>query len=940
MSKNKRVMLLVLGLVMVVASTVFISTGEARSPDPPAPASSEEEIRSLLTAYFDLRYRAMAALQLDDFGGLISSQSDAVAFFETEIAKLAIDIRHAALNGLRYVAYAFFLDFDEIDINETAGTASAVVSVSHDVVYEVSIGLNADNPAVSHLYNLDHTIHLRREDGRWTIAADEYTDYVWRMLRHGEMSAEDMLRNMEAVPLPEEQSVIRQAESICGLPDDESTHPYDRIGAMFYALEHIENYNPDYPDYGADPRFGDCTNFVSQALYEGGRVSMAFCDPAGPYCEVGSAGNLGWFFESADFRASAWTHVGKFYEFVLDPVAPQQAGWTEGPEGCEVGLSQIELGDVIQYEWGNGDGEWDHAVIVVDIINGIPYIASHSQDVGPEPYTIFPYQSIRFIRIERSDGYDSGPTPPPTPTPTPTPTPNPSPTLPSATQVVRVIFQGSDDGGLNPTGCGFSNTDNEVYLGACFDGNDIISGFRFEDIQIPREAHIVGAYVDFTVDGRYTAPITISISGEAIGDSPTFSEGNPPDNRTQTNYGVVWYITDTWELGEHRSSPDLTSVIQEIIHRSDWNAGQALSILIDNAGFANTRRVIAYERALFDPGLNAARLVISYTLDEVPTPTPVTLTPYPTNTPIPPTPVPTSPPTEVPWICTTCGVGCPDAARGLPAPESIPTGTSTPYANMPEAVPLSSRNTNLYDLTTLLKRVREEILATTEEGQRLTDLYYSSIASIVQVLIAEPGLADQSLDVMYLFVPYLQALLDGGGSAETISAEHVLALQAFLDALVENGDSELGKVITSEMERHPLEDLIGATMDEAFTMLNGYHLDWRPPLRNASPYRAQAGRTIPVKFELSDFQGNVVEDPSIFLQIVDDAGNIVLGPIGLSDSPNDGLSLQGGTYHYNLRTGGLGPGRYTLQVYFHSEDPNVPAEWLIEIRVRGHLRME
>ncbi|MCI0551778.1 MAG: hypothetical protein L0287_12560, partial [Anaerolineae bacterium] len=55
------------------------------------------------------------------------------------------------------------------------------------------------------------------------------------------------------------------------------------------------------------------------------------------------------------------------------------------------------------------------------------------------------------------------------------------------TRTVRVsINKGSDDAGTNPTPCISNATDNEIYLGACFNGNDITSGFRFENVQIPQ----------------------------------------------------------------------------------------------------------------------------------------------------------------------------------------------------------------------------------------------------------------------------------------------------------------------------------------------------------------------------------------------------------------------------------------------------------------------
>ena len=68
---------------------------------------------------------------------------------------------------------------------------------------------------------------------------------------------------------------------------------------------------------------------------------------------------------------------------------------------------------------------------------------------------------------------------------------------------------------------------------------------------------------------------------------------------------------------------------------------------------------------------------------------------------------------------------------------------------------------------------------------------------------------------MNLFVPSLQALLDGNGDTITITSEQVTGLQSFLNALVEQGDPELQAAILSELERHPLENMAGATMGEA-----------------------------------------------------------------------------------------------------------------------------
>lgn len=69
------------------------------------------------------------------------------------------------------------------------------------------------------------------------------------------------------------------------------------------------------------------------------------------------------------------------------------------------------------------------------------------------------------------------------------------------------------------------------------------------------------------------------------------------------------------ELGQTRTSPDLTAIVQEILNRPDWASGNALAIIVKNAGPASGpllhRRVIGYERPVWYPGREyAARLVI------------------------------------------------------------------------------------------------------------------------------------------------------------------------------------------------------------------------------------------------------------------------------------------------------------------------------------------
>ncbi len=190
----------------------------------------------------------------------------------------------------------------------------------------------------------------------------------------------------------------------CSLPADTSSYPYNRLGAVTYAHQWAKAprpYNPVYPDY--TDAGGDCTNFVSQAIHDGGNAQMVFGGTHG----TNGDGQLGWYLYSALDHASAWNYVTPLMEFIT-----QYWVWPAGPEGCEVSVTGLQVGDLIQYDWQGTGTLWDHSAIVVNFVNEgsgvmMPYIASHTPDLDNYPYSIF-YQSpdriYRYIHIERIDG--------------------------------------------------------------------------------------------------------------------------------------------------------------------------------------------------------------------------------------------------------------------------------------------------------------------------------------------------------------------------------------------------------------------------------------------------------------------------------------------------------------------------------------------------------
>ena len=156
--------------------------------------------------------------------------------------------------------------------------------------------------------------------------------------------------------------------------------PYNREKAVAYAHRWAYSRNPKY--YNFDNIGGDCSNFVSQCLYEGCNV-------------MNHTPDLGWYYTSASDRSAAWSGVEYLYHFLLNNSEP-------GPYASVLPIERAEAGDIIQLTFGGG--VYTHTVIVVET-GKVPdantiLIASHTFDSDNRPLDTYEYENIRLLHIE------------------------------------------------------------------------------------------------------------------------------------------------------------------------------------------------------------------------------------------------------------------------------------------------------------------------------------------------------------------------------------------------------------------------------------------------------------------------------------------------------------------------------------------------------------
>ncbi|MEE9337105.1 MAG: PilC/PilY family type IV pilus protein [Methylococcaceae bacterium] len=136
-------------------------------------------------------------------------------------------------------------------------------------------------------------------------------------------------------------------------------------------------------------------------------------------------------------------------------------------------------------------------------------------------------------------------------------------------------------------------------------------GLRFQNVGVPQGATITSATIEFEAANNDSEVTALTIKGEGDDDSSAFvSTDNNISSRTQTTASVDWNSIPAWTEDGRYQTPDITSVIQEIVNRSGWCGNNALTLLLEGTGLRNAKS--------FDESTTAApKLSIEYDEDSV-----------------------------------------------------------------------------------------------------------------------------------------------------------------------------------------------------------------------------------------------------------------------------------------------------------------------------------
>lgn len=118
----------------------------------------------------------------------------------------------------------------------------------------------------------------------------------------------------------------------------------------------------------------------------------------------------------------------------------------------------------------------------------------------------------------------------------------------------------------------------------------------------------------------------------------------------------------------------------------------------------------------------------------------------------------------------------------------------------------------LLDGSDTLRRYRDEILATTPEGQYYIDKYVEHSVAMARAAFREPDFLARFVRMQDSWVAAFDALVNGNGSAATVTPAMRDDLLSLLDSLEANGSPELAADLAFERQRLQLDTIAGLTI--------------------------------------------------------------------------------------------------------------------------------
>ncbi len=188
------------------------------------------------------------------------------------------------------------------------------------------------------------------------------------------------------------------------------------------------------------------------------------------------------------------------------------------------------------------------------------------------------------------------------------------------------VTAGADDarnyGPTYPGTLNFSSSATTDRIGAIYTPTPPVSnyymvGARFQNVTIPRGSVINSADIQVCADSNLTTPTAWTIGAEDVDNAAAWAAGHQPKDAylSRTSAAVNWSLppTTVWVAGTFYASPDISTVIQEIVSRAGWASGNALNIMVWFLSLIGTDRTRVIRMWDYAGNLSGMKLDVTWT---------------------------------------------------------------------------------------------------------------------------------------------------------------------------------------------------------------------------------------------------------------------------------------------------------------------------------------
>ena len=148
------------------------------------------------------------------------------------------------------------------------------------------------------------------------------------------------------------------------------------------------------------------------------------------------------------------------------------------------------------------------------------------------------------------------------------------------------VVAGADDAEESATGS-MSLTSSDLELVVDSTRGEQVVGIRFTGVDVPAGAKIDDAFIQFQADETNDEPTDLRIEVEATDDAAPFADVRYDISSRSRSVGFASWSPPAWNSGDaglEQRTPQLASLVQEIVDRPGWASNSAMVFMISGTG--------------------------------------------------------------------------------------------------------------------------------------------------------------------------------------------------------------------------------------------------------------------------------------------------------------------------------------------------------------------